>query len=221
MEAKSLSSNFKVWCLVIWEKNTRTPKWIQRTKMLCGHRWADKTSPHYLLADWSQEEKMNTFTEKWLKKKRQHTWGQKYLCINYCVTMLHFCTSGQPFKTWVHKYALKKYMSMQMFVSSPVLHAFCISWTKVLLRADWFSTPALNLWGTSQGCTWGAGSYSHMCMRTLHTHTVTHSHMHQHILTTQSNTRVSPRPSTTQEKAKQKLKHNFTHTSLPQNEGIN
>lgn len=35
--------------------------------MLFGHRWADKTRPHNLLADWSQEE----------KKKQQHVYREK------------------------------------------------------------------------------------------------------------------------------------------------
>lgn len=95
------------------------PKELKRTKMLFGHRWVDKTRPHNLLADWSQEEekkkkKSNTFTEKWMKKKnknknRQHTWEQKYVCINWCVTMSHFCTVANPFQTstWVHKDAVK------------------------------------------------------------------------------------------------------------------
>lgn len=74
--------------------------------MLFGHRWADKTRPHNLLADWSQEEKkkqQHVYREKDEKKKRQHTWEQKYLCINWCVTRSQFCTVANPFKQ-VHEY---------------------------------------------------------------------------------------------------------------------
>lgn len=47
--------------------------------MLFGHGWVDKTRPHNLLADWSQEEKKQHIyreTEK-MKKKKEGLHGNR------------------------------------------------------------------------------------------------------------------------------------------------
>lgn len=76
--------------------------------MLRGHGWVDKTRPHNLFADWSQEEKSNTLTEKltWMKiKKETANMGTEILTYKLMYNYVTFLYSGQLFQTsrWVHK----------------------------------------------------------------------------------------------------------------------
>lgn len=50
--------------------------------MLFGHGWVDKTRPHNLLADWSQEKKQHVYREIEMdEKKNDSTHGNRYMYV--------------------------------------------------------------------------------------------------------------------------------------------
>lgn len=187
----AFSCNFKktvVRCFMTCVKRTWTPKEIKRTKMLFGNRWVDKTRPHNLLADWSQEEKKsNTRLQRTRWIKRQHTWEQKYLCINWCVTFLY---SGRPFPTSTSTRGCSKIVHEY----ADVCQLLCI---------------ACILYSTEPRC---------FCVQTdFQRLRQNYEGLHTHITFIQTHTHVSPLPCHSRKekkkKPKQKLKHNSAHNS--------
>lgn len=168
-----------------------TPEEIKRTRMLFGHGWMDKTRPHNLFADWSQGEKKQHVYREIEGKKDIGTDIRlsKLMSWNYVT----FVYSGRPSQTSAR---VCRCLPAPLYCMHSVFY-----WTKVLLRADWFSTPASKLWG------------SHTCKLIHDTfiHSLTHSHMHW----------VSPLCHSRKKKTKQKLRHTPALLLLSQNEGIN
>lgn len=72
--------------LFSWKQNPNT-RINQKNWKLFGHSWVDKTRPHNLLADWSQEgKKSNKFTEK-LKRMRRTKMqppAHRYMFVSRC-----------------------------------------------------------------------------------------------------------------------------------------
>lgn len=146
--------------------------------MLFGHGWVDETRPHNLLADWSQEEKKATCLQRngWKRQPTTEIFTYKLQLRHISVQWPTLCDG-----TWGHRDAGKSYMSMQMFVSSSVLHAFCILLNQgASVCRQIFNACVKTMRNFTRLHLWCRISHSHMQTHTWHIHTNTHTHAFTH-----------------------------------------